>query len=428
MNRQTIHPAEQICTVMKRIYARQLTTLSGGNLSILDEEGIMWVSPSGIDKSSLTPKDVVQVLPDGSYIGHHKPTSEYLIHRAIYKVRKDIKAILHAHPPAVTSMSTLHQTVDTSLYPLAYQMNGDAQVAVYGLPGSMQLARRVAAVFESGSDTAILENHGVFLSSGKDIFQAFARFDELEANAVTEMNAYVLGQPQGMNEELQRSCRAYFQRPLNKADRNTVMTCEEKKLRRELSDTAVRAYENKLFTAVSGVVSARIDEHSFLISPGERDNAYLEPEDFVKVTDGKYEGESHPDGFARFVSLVYDRNPKIRGMIFSTAPYTMMFAVTEEPYRVNFIPECYGVLFSCREYSTEEFLEDGERLAAEARVDAPFALIRNIGAVFTAVSLHAAYDMLEVCENTAKSIHMARQTGKEIQWMTEEQLREMDGK
>ena len=83
MNRQTMHPAEQICTVMKRIYARQLTTLSGGNLSILDEEGIMWVSPSGIDKSSLTPKDVVQVLPDGSYIGHHKPTSEYLIHREI---------------------------------------------------------------------------------------------------------------------------------------------------------------------------------------------------------------------------------------------------------------------------------------------------------------------------------------------------------
>ena len=94
------------------------------------------------------------------------------------------------------------------------------------------------------------------------------------------------------------------------------MTSEEKKLRRELSDTAVRAYENKLFTAVSGVVSARIDEHSFLISPGERDNAYLEPDDFVKVTDGKYEGESYPDGFARFVSLVYDRNPKIRGMIF----------------------------------------------------------------------------------------------------------------
>lgn len=155
-----------------------------------------------------------------------------------------------------------------------------------------------------GSDTAIFGKHGVFLSSGKDIFEAFARFDELEANAVTEMNAYVFGQPQGMNEELQRSCRAYFQRPLSKVDRNTVMTSEEKKLRRELSDTAVRAYENKLFTAVSGVVSARIDEHSFLISPGERDNAYLEPEDFVKVTDGKYEGESYPDGFARFVSLV----------------------------------------------------------------------------------------------------------------------------
>ena len=426
MTIDVMHPAEQICTVMKRIYARQYTTLSGGNLSVMDETGVMWVSPSGIDKSSLTPDDIVQVYPDGSYKGRHKPTSEYLIHREIYKVRPDIRAVLHAHPPAMTAMSTLHEVPDTLLYPSAW-LNHDEQVAVYGLPGSQVLAERVAEVFRKGSNTAVLENHGVFMAGKSHIFDVFGRFDELEENAFVQMNAEVFGKPCGIPEELMKKI-AGNESGFEQSHLNSLISTEEKNRRKEMSDIAKRAYENKLFTALGGTLAVKTGEDTFLISPEQKDNAYLEPEDFVKVSAGKYEGQRRPDKLAGYVRKVFACKPEIQGIIFAAPAYTMMFAVTDEPYNVDFIPECRGVLFNCRTYTAEEYVCGQEKIIDESEADAPFALIKNIGAVYSAVSLHSAYDMMEVCENTAKSVHMARLTGKQIRWLTQEQIREMDGK
>ena len=52
-----LHPAEQIVAIMNRIYENGMTTTSGGNLSVLDPDGDMWISPSGIDKGKLRPSD-----------------------------------------------------------------------------------------------------------------------------------------------------------------------------------------------------------------------------------------------------------------------------------------------------------------------------------------------------------------------------------
>ena len=57
-----MHPAEQIVLLINRVYQKGLTTTSGGNLSILDTEGNIWITPSGIDKGSLTPADICKVL------------------------------------------------------------------------------------------------------------------------------------------------------------------------------------------------------------------------------------------------------------------------------------------------------------------------------------------------------------------------------
>ena len=51
---------------MNRIYHNGMTTLSGGNLSIKDDNGDIWLTPSGVDKGKLTPKDIVCVRADGT--------------------------------------------------------------------------------------------------------------------------------------------------------------------------------------------------------------------------------------------------------------------------------------------------------------------------------------------------------------------------
>ena len=50
LNTGLMHPRDQIALVMSRIYRRGLTTTSGGNISIIDENGDIWISPSGVDK------------------------------------------------------------------------------------------------------------------------------------------------------------------------------------------------------------------------------------------------------------------------------------------------------------------------------------------------------------------------------------------
>jgi L-fuculose-phosphate aldolase len=110
-----IHPRDQICKMINRIYQRGLTTTSGGSVSIIDANNDIWIAPSAIDNGSLSPSDILCVKNDGALIGLHKPSSEYPFHKAIYENRPDIKAIIHAHPPALDSFSIVHQIPNTNV-------------------------------------------------------------------------------------------------------------------------------------------------------------------------------------------------------------------------------------------------------------------------------------------------------------------------
>jgi L-fuculose-phosphate aldolase len=68
-----LHPADQLVMIMQRIYQYGMTTTSGGNLSIRDDNGDVWITPSGIDKGSLTRDDMCRVTPDGQVYGPHRP-------------------------------------------------------------------------------------------------------------------------------------------------------------------------------------------------------------------------------------------------------------------------------------------------------------------------------------------------------------------
>ena len=89
MDLEMMHPADRIVTIMNRLYNYGMTTTSGGNLSVCDPDGTVWISPSGIDKGSLRREDIMQIKPDGTIIGPHKPSSEYPFHLAIYAARPD---------------------------------------------------------------------------------------------------------------------------------------------------------------------------------------------------------------------------------------------------------------------------------------------------------------------------------------------------
>jgi len=135
-----LHPRDQLVAIMDRIYHNGMTTLSGGNLSIRDEDDNIWITPAGVDKGKLTPKDIVCVRPDGTEIGLHRPSTELPFHRAIYARRPDLRAVVHAHAPALVSFSIVRETPNTSIIPQAQRVCGLVGYAPYALPGSEALA------------------------------------------------------------------------------------------------------------------------------------------------------------------------------------------------------------------------------------------------------------------------------------------------
>ena len=86
----SMDPASQVTFCMKMLYNRQLTTTSGGNVSVRDGRGSIWVTPSvrvddsdddqGIDKCNVKKEQVCSILPDETIIGSYKPTSEWKMH------------------------------------------------------------------------------------------------------------------------------------------------------------------------------------------------------------------------------------------------------------------------------------------------------------------------------------------------------------
>ena len=75
-------PTELIASVMRRIYVRALITATGGNISMLEENGDIWISSKAVDEVSLSPKDIVYGHPDGTYDGIPRTLQRNLFYRA----------------------------------------------------------------------------------------------------------------------------------------------------------------------------------------------------------------------------------------------------------------------------------------------------------------------------------------------------------
>ena len=180
-----LHPAEQLALYMQKIYEKRLTTTSGGNLSIRDAEGNIWITPAAVDKGSLTPSDMVCVHPDGTVEGRHRPSSELPFHANIYRLRPDLTAVIHAHPPCLLAASMVRRPPDPKLLPAIGAVCGPVGTVAYAAPGSTLLGEYMGTRFAEGCDLVLLDNHGVCVG-GTDLSDAFAKFEMLEYAAKLE--------------------------------------------------------------------------------------------------------------------------------------------------------------------------------------------------------------------------------------------------
>ncbi len=405
-----LHPVDQIVMLMERIYGYGMTTTSGGNLSILDDNGDIWITPGGIDKGSLTRKDIMRVTPDGSIIGPHTPSVELPFHQSVYKHRPDVKAVLHAHPPALVSFSIARKIPDTSLIPNAHLICGRVGMATYAIPGSRELGANISDVLTQGIDTVLLENHGIVIV-GDDLFQAFMRFETLDFCARLEIKSRRIGEPRSLTQKQLALVKKKQQMAINSFVPQGHSS-QEREARRQMCELIHRAYDQKLFTSTQGTFSQRLTEESFLITPYMVDRKYLEANDIVRIDRGWCEQGKVPSRSVLLHQQIYERHPEIHSIIIAHPPNIMAFGITGQSFDSRTIPESYIMLRSIPLLPFGVNFLEPEKVAETLSPKTPIAMLANDCVIVTGTSLLQAFDRLEVAEFSAKALIAANDIGE----------------
>lgn len=407
--RDITHPAERLVRAMARIYQYRMTTTSGGNLSILDDDGSIWITPAGVDKGNLRPEDIVRVHPDGTAEGRHKPSSEFPFHFQIYQKRPDLRAIIHAHPVALVAFSICGNIPNTRLFTKARAVCGEAGFAPYALPGSTLLGEKIAEVFAAGHDCVLLENHGVAVG-GSDFEDAFRRFETFEFVAKTVIKARALGEVRYLTDD---QLKLAHHTDADPAEFNPpTATSDERKLRRTLCDFIQRGYQQRLLTANAGSFSARLDDSSFLISPRLVDRATITPEQLVLIADNHREHGKLPSRAWKLHRSIYQKHPQIRAIVNATPVNATAFSAAAARLDTRTIPESYIFLRDVAVFPFNQLYTAAETIADEITAEFPIALIENDCALVLGKTILDAFDRLEVLETTAEAVILSRAIGE----------------
>ena len=422
-----MHPRDAILQAMQRIYRTRMTTTSGGNISVREECGAVWITPARLDKGALTRDDIVEVAGAQSRrVDGPRPSSELPFHEAIYAARPDIRAVVHAHPVALVAFSMCCEVPETRLFPQAHAVCGRVGLAEYALPGSATLGDRIATRFAEGCDSVVLENHGVVVG-GESLDAAFQRFEAFEFVARTQLEARSLGAVQALDDEqLERAASRSVTLP---AFDPPPASADERELRRQLAAFVQRGCRQRLLISTEGSFSARLGDDSFLITPTQRDRERLQPESLVLVDRGRRERGRKASRAVLAHRAIYREHPDVEAIAFAHPVHATAFSVTafaEDGPRldVRTIPESYvflrdvasipfGAHYSYEETTSDQDSASGPLADFAKRLSprSPAALLENDGVVVTGRSVLDAFDRLEVLETTAEAIITARGVG-----------------
>jgi len=408
MARNMAHPRDEIMRTMERIYRYRMTTTSGGNLSIREPNGDIWITPARVDKGTLTRDDIVCVAPDGEIAGSHRPSSEFPFHQAVYEARPDLRAVVHAHPVALVAFSICRQTPDTRLFHQAQFMCGRTGFAPYALPGSRRLGKNIAEAFRAGCDSVILENHGVVVG-GDSLSHAFQRFEAFEFAAKTVIKGRQLGVVRYLDEGRLRQAQGRSV-ALESFDPGPPTT-DERELRRQLCLFLRRGCRQRLLISTEGSYSARLGEDAFLITPTQQDRESLDAADLVLVQGNRREAGKKASRAVFSHQAIYRKHPHVQAIVFAHPVNATAFSVTESAFDARTIPESYVFLRDVQRvpYGIQYDREGG--IADFVSRAAPAAILENDGVLVTGSSVLDAFDRLEVLESTAEAVINARAIG-----------------
>jgi len=187
----------------RRLGSRGLISAGEGNLSVRLDADRLLVTPAGLRKDELAADDLVVVWigdPERDAVSRsgHTPTSDLVIHLAVHAARPDIGAVAHAHLPAAMGLTLAGEVPDPAALPETALLLPRLPFLSLGIPGSAELAGRIAAALSEPGESSeplasavLLERHGA-VAVGRDPQHAVDRLELVEVLCRTWRDALLI--------------------------------------------------------------------------------------------------------------------------------------------------------------------------------------------------------------------------------------------
>jgi L-fuculose-phosphate aldolase len=188
----------RLANAARRLSASGATNGASGNLSARTERGYI-ITPSGVTGESLGPDDLVYMGEDWTHGGgQREPSSEWRLHRDVYRVRPEVHGVVHTHSPYATSVACLRRAIPAFHYEVAFAGGHDIRCADYATFGTQELSDRALQALE-GRRACLLANHGV-VATGATLEEAVTLAEKVEFLARVYWQALQVGEPTLLDE------------------------------------------------------------------------------------------------------------------------------------------------------------------------------------------------------------------------------------
>jgi L-fuculose-phosphate aldolase len=184
----------EICKVGRWMYERGHIVACEGNLSVRLDDGGILSTPTCMNKGMLEPTDLVVTDSEGKQLGgFRRCSSELALHLLIYRMRPDVNAVCHGHPPTATGFAVAGRGLNRALLPEVIVGLGQIPLVQYATPGTAELSEAIEP-FVPHYDAFLLANHGA-VTCGPDLITAFFRMETIEHCAKITLAAELAGEP-----------------------------------------------------------------------------------------------------------------------------------------------------------------------------------------------------------------------------------------
>ncbi len=182
----------QLARFSRWVHRLGYTPGTAGNLSIRLDEHLILATPTGCSKGLLHPTDMVIIDNDGHKLsGARNVTSEIGMHLAVYRMRPDVQAIVHTHPPIATAFAACGKALDEPICSEILMTTGLVPLAPYATTGTEEVSASLEP-FIPDHDAILLANHGL-LTYGSSLTDAFMKTETVEHFAQVCLSAHQLG-------------------------------------------------------------------------------------------------------------------------------------------------------------------------------------------------------------------------------------------